>query len=410
MRYSLLSFLCLATVIAYVQRNALTVPVKTVEQELGLGPKDMGLVMAVWFWVYAAFQLPSGWLADRLGSKAALALFAVAWSLLTGVVGLATGFTGLLLLWGLMGCAQAGVFPCCTKAIGSTFPPTEQAFASGMLACSMALGAAVSQKVTGLLLGPLTWQQVLAVYTIPGLVWAVAFALFVPRPERTTVSAAGKAAVSPAPTALSRTQWSRLVTDRQMLLLCSQQLLRASAIAFFYTWFPRFLQETRGLSLEESGSLAAWPPLAGMLGGLVGGVLSDSVLRTTGNPRLSRQGLAFIAMVICTATALGAYFVADPLAAVFLISMGAFCGMAGGVSGYTVAIAFGGKRVATVFATMNMCGNIGAGLFPWIVGRMVHATGNWELALLLFAGLFAVDAVCWALLNPKGTLFDEGPT
>jgi len=79
------------------------------------------------------------------------------------------------------------------------------------------------------------------------------------------------------------------------------------------------------------------------------------------------------------------------------------------VSAYAVAMAMGGTRVAPVFATMNMAGNVGAGLFPFAVGKIVGATGDWNLTLLLFAGLFAGSAVCWALLNPKGTLFEEPP-
>src|SRR5258708_616941 len=101
MRYAVLSFLCLATVIAYVQRSALGVPSKTIEGELGLGPKAMGLVWLGWYTGYAIFQLPSGWVAERYGSKMALTLFIVLWSLLTGIVGLATGFLGLLILWSL---------------------------------------------------------------------------------------------------------------------------------------------------------------------------------------------------------------------------------------------------------------------------------------------------------------------
>jgi hypothetical protein len=56
---------------------------------------------------------------------------------------------------------------------------------------------------------------------------------------------------------------------------------------------------------------------------------------------------------------------------------------------------------------MNMCGNFGAMIFPLAIGWMVRRTGNWDLALFIFAGIFAVDAVCWALLNPKGALFPE---
>ena len=399
MRYGVLALLCLATVIAYLQRSALGVPSKAIEGELGLTPQAMGLVWLAWYAGYAACQLPAGWVADRLGSKSALILFAVAWSALTGVVGLATGFAGLVVLWAVMGAAQAGIFPCATKAVGATFPRTEQAFASGMLACCMAGGAALSQEVTGRLLGPLRWQEILAAYAVPGLVWAVAFGLFIPAPD----------APRPAATATSSTpvDWSRLVTDPQMILLCGQQFQRAAATALFFTWFPRYLQETKGLTPMESGGLAAWPLLAGMLGGLVGGTASDWLLRTTGNPRLSRQGLAGGAMVICAGASLAAFFAADAHTAVLLVSVAAFCGYVGGVSAYAVAIAMGGRRVAPVFATMNMAGNVGAGLFPVAVGQLVGATGNWNLTLLLFGGLFAGSAVCWALLNPKGTLFDD---
>jgi sugar phosphate permease len=410
MRYTVLSFLCLATVIAYVQRLALSAPTKDIERDLELGPAAMGVVLSAWYWGYALFQLPSGWVADRIGSKSALVLFAILWSGLTALTSLVTGFSGLAVLWFLMGCAQAGLFPCATKAVGAVFPFTGQAFASGMLACCMALGAAVAQRLTANLLGPLTWQQILAVYSIPGVVWAIVFALAVPRPEPPPVPVKDgpddrwpELIAAPAP------RWSRLVTDFQMQLICGQQFLRAAAIAFFYTWFPRYLHETKGVSTQEAGGLAWWPPLAGMVGGLLGGLFSDWVLRRTGNPRLARQGMACTAMIICAASALGSFFIDDPRAAVALLCVGGFFGMVGGVSGYAVTIAYGGKRVATVFATMNMSGNIGAALFPAVVGWLVARTGNWDLALLLFAALFAADAVIWAILNPKGTLFEESP-
>jgi len=398
MRYLLLAFLCLITVVAYLQRSALGVPSKVIEGELQLSPQAMGLVWLAWYAGYAAFQLPAGWVADRLGSKPALLLFAAAWSVLTALLGSATGFTGLLMLWGLMGAAQAGIFPCAAKAIGATFRRTEQAFASGWLACCMAGGAALSQEVTGQLLGLLSWQQILVAYAVPGFLWVIAFGLIVPRPD----------GPRPAPIeTVAPVRWSRLLTDPQMILLSSQQFQRAAATALFFTWFPRYLQETKGLTPQESGSLAAWPLLAGMLGGLLGGTGSDWLLRKTGNARLSRQGLAAVAMVICTGVSLGAYFAADVHTAVTLVSIAGFCAYVGGVSAYAVAIALGGTRVTPVFATMNMAGNVGAGLFPFAVGQLVGATNDWNLTLLLFAGLFAGSAVCWAMLNPKGTLFEE---
>jgi len=407
MRYTLLGFLCAITVIAYVQRTAMNGATKAIEADLHITSQDLGLVMGGWYLLYSVFQLPGGWVADRIGSKPALVLLAVSWSVLTGLAGLAAGLPGLLLLWALMGGAQAGIFPCCTKAIGATFPKTEQAIASGALACCMSLGAALSPAITAQLLGPLKWQAIFALYAVPGLVWAVLFAVAVPRPVAPKPpEEQSDWHVLPAPTP-APVRWSKLVTDGQMLLLCFQQFLRAGAMVFFYTWFARFLEETKGLSPQAAGTLAFWPPFAGAFGGLSGGLVSDWLLRRTGNPRLARQGMTFVALLVCTGVAGAAYFVADPHLAVLLISVGTFCGMASGVSAYALAIAYGGKRVATVFATMNMSGNLGATLFPVVVAWVVTATGNWNYALLLFVCMFGVAAGCWVILNPRGTLFAE---
>ncbi len=414
MRYRLLALLCLITLVAYVQRSAMNGATKEIEDDLGITSAQLGVVMSGWYLLYSLLQLPGGWLADRLGSKPALILFAVTWSVLTGLAGLAGSLGGLLLVWGLMGGAQAGIFPCCTKAVGATFPKTEQAFASGALACCMGLGAALSPAVTGQLLGPLSWQQIFALYAVPGLVWAVGFALAVPRPETPPPGPVASSAVGP-PTDPARppqglpkpVRWSRLVTDPQMLLLCLQQFLRAGGMVFFYTWFARYLQETKGLGVAEAGGLAFWPPFVGAFGGLCGGLVSDWLYRRTGNARLARQGMTFSTLVVCTALAAVAYFVADPHVAVLLISIGAFCGMASGVSAYALAMSYGGSRVATVFATMNMSGNLGATVFPVAVTGLVAGTGSWDVALLLFVVLFGLAALCWVVLNPRGTLFDE---
>lgn len=411
MRYNLLSFLCAATVIAYIQRSALGVPSKQIEADLGLTPGDLGFVWLAWYIGYAVFQIPAGVAADRIGSKAALIVFALTWSVLTATTGTATNFVELCAFWGLMGVAQAGIFVCATKGIALTFPKTEQAIASGALAFCMASGAALSQYVTGRLLGALTWPEILALYMVPGLVWALAFAYFVPAPEPPFVPEPEPddpaAPPSPPPPAEPPVPWSRLLTDRNMLLLCGQQFLRAGATALFFTWFPRYLQEAFDVSKADSGRLAAWPLIVGAFGGLLGGTISDWLLRRTGNPRLSRQGVAVVGTTVCTLVSFAAYHAGSAQGVVILVSVAGFCGYASGVSAYATAMKMGGKRVSVVFATMNMSGNVGAGVFPFAVGQLVGGTGNWNLTLLLFAGMFAGSAVCWVRLNPKGTLFEE---
>jgi len=281
MRYTVLALLGLVAMIAYVQRLAISVPAEAMQRELSLNSTQMGLVMGCWNWGYALFQLPAGWLADRWGSKPAILLYAVLWSALTGCVSLVNDWAGLLAVWSLMGMAQAGVFPCATKAIGAWFPTTGRAFASGLLVSCQALGIALAPVVTATLLQSWSWRQTFAAYVVPGLAWALVFASTVP--ARSDVAAGSDR---------RPVDWSRLVLDPSMILLCTQQFLRAAAMVFFMTWFPRFLQDIGGLSATEAGRLAAGPGVGAMLGGLLGGAASDWLLRVTGNRRLSRQGVA----------------------------------------------------------------------------------------------------------------------
>ncbi len=410
-RYLVLAFLCVSAAIAYIQRAALSVPAAEIAGDLKFADlaRDLGWIQSAWYFAYGLMQIPSGWMADRLGSRRALAIFSVAWSLATLLAGFATDFVTLLVMWSLMGAAQAGAFPCAAKALGRIFPETERARATGLLACGMTVGGAIAPILTAFFLQSLTtwadsihidrWRLLLGAYAFPGILWTVMFLGMISLRQlpSTDMTTAVRAPVD----------WSRMVQSWPLALLCGQQFFRAAGMVFFLTWFPTFLQKTRDVTLLGSGVLTTVAGIGGVVGSLTGGFFSDWLLKRTGNQRLSRQGIAVVGMGSCALLIVASYFVRDVNQSIALISLGAFCATFGGVSGYTVAISFGGRHVATVFSTMNMFGNLGAALFPLTAGWLVAQTGNWNLILFLFAAVMAIDAVCWALLNPQGTLFGD---
>ena len=153
-RYLVLALLCTCAAIAYIQRSAISVPAQEIARQLQLTDlaRQMGWVQSTWYLCYGLMQLPAGWLADRHGSRRMLSLFVILWSLATLATGLAGGFISLLILWGLMGAAQAGAFPCAAKAIGQIFPDHQRARATGLLAAGMAIGGALAPLITATLL------------------------------------------------------------------------------------------------------------------------------------------------------------------------------------------------------------------------------------------------------------------
>jgi MFS family permease len=408
LRYRLLLLLCAAAVIAYVQRASLSVPLAKIASDLSVADvaKYMGWVPAAWYFGYSAMQIPSGWFADRAGSRMALAILCSAWSLLTLLTGFVNSYEALLVTWGLMGAAQAGIFPCSAKAVAQTFPDLERARASGLLAFGMYIGTAMGPLVTGQLLGYFSWpgstgwRLCMVLFALPGLLWSLVFLEAIKPRELPATTAIGEKTLT--------LRWTELLTSQPLVLLFSQQFLRAGAMVFFVTWFPVYLQKTRGVSIGNSGLLTFYAALGGMLGSLLGGFASDAILKYTGNRRLSRQGIAVVGTGACALLALASYFIADERLAIGVISLGTFCATFGGVSAYTMAIELGGKQVTTVFSTMNMCGNIGAMMFPLAVGWLVSASGqNWHLALFLFAAIMAVAAALWAVLVAPDPMIGE---
>lgn len=412
-KIAVLAFLCVMAMIAYVQRAALSVPAAEIASDLHFADlaRDMGYVQSAWYLAYALMQIPGGRVADRLGSRRALTIFSIAWSLATFGAAFASGFWSLVVLWALMGAAQAGAFPCAAKALGQIFPETQRARATGLLASGMMIGGAIGPVLTASFLQYLKpyaghmgidrWRMLLAIYAVPGLLWPVVFLATIPSNRLPAGHGVGDRSGVP---------WQKLVSDRSLALLCAQQFFRAAGMVFFLTWFPTFLQKTRGVDVLASGILTTVAGIGGVLGSLSGGTFSDWLYRRTGNARASRQGIAIAGMSACAGLIVASYFANDVRISIALISVGAFCASFGGVSGYTVAISYGGSQVATVFSTMNMCGNFGAALFPVTAGRLVAVTGNWNLILFLFAGIMAIDALCWALLNPRGTFSGDLPS
>src|SRR5260370_90708 len=127
MKYFVLAFLCAIAVIAYVQRLGMQTAYEPIQAELQIDTEQFGAIGTAWLVGYAIMQVPAGWLADRIGSRNALAGYAVFWSILTGLIGLCQSFETLLSMWFLMGMALAGVFPCAAKSIAAWFVDTEKA-------------------------------------------------------------------------------------------------------------------------------------------------------------------------------------------------------------------------------------------------------------------------------------------
>ncbi|GAA5510334.1 MFS transporter [Novipirellula caenicola] len=412
-RYRTLTWLTIAAALAYLCRNAVSVAESTVREDLGFTLEQSGWFMGAFFWTYSLFQIPSGWFAERWGTRITLSLFAFAWSLATFGIGVAPGFGLLIIAQLVMGMAQAGIFPASCNSVGHWMPLGQRSLSCGILAAGMQVGAIVASGLTGVLIAPWGWRWVFVGFAVPGIFWSLGFYLrFRNDPSQDDrVNEAELALIHAARSPVDAATADEPVNEFRELLaiarssvmfwLCGQQICRGSGYMFFASWFPTFLQETRGVSVAESGYLQGLVLAGTLTGSIFGGTLVDWIWRRTGSLRLSRSGVGASFLAACAVLILAAWFVQNAMLAVMFLSLGSFLAALAGPCAFAATIDIGGPRVPQVFGLMNMVGNLAAAACPILVGYLFQWTSNWNLVLLMFAGVYLVGAICWVFVNPE---------
>src|ERR1700758_4745981 len=75
--------------ITYMDRVIVSTTAPQMRQELGLSLIAVGTIQSTFRLAYALFQIPGGWLGDRIGPRRALALIVTWWSIFTSATALA---------------------------------------------------------------------------------------------------------------------------------------------------------------------------------------------------------------------------------------------------------------------------------------------------------------------------------
>ena len=410
-RHLVLAALCIITTINYLQRNSVGGAETTIRADLDLSRNDSGDVMGAFFLTYALCQVPSGWLAQRWGGRRTLTLYAAGWSIIMALTAAATSLPALLSARWAMGALQAGIFPCCTMILACWYPVTRRGFTSALLNSYMLIGGVLASWMTAKLIGPLGWRWLFLLYAVPGLAWACWFAVwFRDRPrDHAGVNAAELAIISlnngsqKESSIPGKVPWVAIFLSSSLWLICIQQFCRSGALRFFDMWLPTYLQEVRGQSVADANYWTSLPLLAGMIGGPVGGILSDFVLARTGSRRAARQGVAIGGLLVGLLIYGLAYQISDLTGTVVLAGLGLFIMTFSSPCAYALSMDMGGRNLAVIFATMNMAGNLGSWAFTKFIPRVVTGSG-WDTALLVFAAMHVLAILCWLVLNPNGVI------
>ena len=131
-----------AYMITYMDRVVISAALPVIQRELGFTLVTMGWILGAFRWSYALFQIPGGWLGDRIGPRRALAIIVTWWSLFTSATALTWSAWSMAACRFLFGMGEAGAFPIATRSLSRWMLPDERGWAQGVTHAGSRLAAA----------------------------------------------------------------------------------------------------------------------------------------------------------------------------------------------------------------------------------------------------------------------------
>ncbi|MBS0591101.1 MAG: MFS transporter [Proteobacteria bacterium] len=376
-RWLVIALIALATVINYIDRNALAVMWPAIAREIGADKADYAGLVTVFMLAYATGQFAFGRLLDVIGVRRGFALSISVWSVSILLHAAANSVLSFGLFRVLLGVSEAGAWPGAVKANALWFPPRERAFAQGIFNAGASLGAIVSAPLIALLFLSLGWRATFFLVGAIGLLWLVPWLLvyrsgpdthpWLSDAERRLILDAPDAA-PPVAQALSLRE---LMSHRQSWGIVLARFFLEPIWWLFVAWLPLYLAETFGFDIKQIG-IFAWVPYVGaMLGSLAGGGFSGRLIAAGASVDRARKWAIALGAAIMAPALLGAVLAADPTAAVLTIAAVLF--------GFQFAIGniqtlpgdlFDGKSVGSLAGISGMVGIVGTLITTWLVPVM----------------------------------------
>jgi MFS transporter, ACS family, glucarate transporter len=432
-RYVVLASVCILAVITYIHRAGFGSNSSELLHELGMDVRDLSLMTVAFMLAYGLFEVPWGRLGDRFGARSILALIALGGSLMTA--GLATvvllprtyavqlGF--LLAIRFLFGMFQAGTFPVLSRMMADWMPTTERGSAQGFIwMCSRGGGVLAPMLMVWLYQRLGDWRSPLVLGAGLGMIWILAVWPWLrSRPEEMPkVNAAELALIRSGqpdrkPDASERAPWKAMVRSSNVWALCGMYGFLGYSGNFFLFLYANYLQDYRHLPKETVKWLNVVPFACGIVACILGGYLSDLIVRRSGNRRLGRRMVGGCGLTIAGAMILVTPWV-DNLGWLALLYGLTFFGndLAMGPA-WASAGEIGERHAGTIAGAMNMFASLMAALAAVVAGQFFHASslaekaGDFDkqglymaLPFVIFATSYFLGALCWLRVDVTETI------
>ncbi|OSI67071.1 MFS transporter [Bradyrhizobium canariense] len=389
---SVIAFVLLyvAYCISYVDRAAISLALAQIGKDFNLQAADLGIVISAFFLGYAAMQVPGGWLSDRFGSKYVVIITIVMWSLFTAFTSLAWSLTSLIAIRFMFGIAEGGFPPASIRAVAEVFKKDSRPKMSALLLSSNYAGSMIAPLIMAPLILWLGWRHAFNAIGIAGIVFAVAYFVFVPylgRPGANDPTPSGTKAENRAP----------------MRELMKNPLLWQLMVVWFGlscvnkgldSWMPLYLLQQRGLDLKIVGIVAPIPFVMATIATAIGGWVMTTFFA-------EREKYLLIGASALTGIFLYAMYKAETIAMLITYQSVVYF-FKSFVLASVVALPtklLRDDQIGSGIGMVNLGGQSAGFVAPVAIGFIVTGTGSFDAAFGFLVAMTALSAVVAATIN-----------
>lgn len=378
LRWWIVGLIAIATIINYIDRNALAVMWPEISKDLDLSKEQYAVIVSAFMIAYAIGQSLSGKFMDWIGTRIGFTITITVWSIACSLHGLARGILSFSIFRALLGVSEAGNWPGATKSNAEWFPIKERAFAQGIFNAGASLGAVLSAPFIAILFIAFGWKITFFLIGMLGILWIFPW-LYLNRAEpqkhpwltdqEREYILSGQKVSSNVDNVNDRVlPWVELLKYKQSWAVIVSRFFLDPIWWMFITWLPIYLFERFGFDIKQIG-LFAWVPYVGAAAGsLIGGWFSGYLIHRGWSTDKARKFCIVAGGVVMFPGFILSAFASTPLSAVLLIAAVLF--------GFQVVINniqtlpsdfFSGKSVGTLAGMGGTSAVAGVLIMIWLV-------------------------------------------
>lgn len=408
-------------IINYMDRVALSVAAKPIAAAFGLSPIAMGYLFSSFLWTYVVCLIPIGLVVDRLGSKTIMGAGLALWSVATAFTGLSWNFASILTGRLLMGAGEATSYPAGGRVIRDWIPEGERGMITTLFNSGAVAGPAIGALLVGWLVSLFDWRVAFVLLGTLGGAWLVAWLIWFGPPERVAWLSAGERSKILAERhgrdleedevhhGAPQSSLAHLLSTPTIWGLVLSQAAIVYTLYLFLTWLPTYLQSTLQLSVFATGVFTSIPYLLTVVLGMLIAWASDRVLPPAA-VRTGGRRYFVVGMMLAGLLVLAAPLVHQPAALLAVITVVLTAANTASAFNLTMVndLAENPRDAARVMSLVVFGGNSCGLIAPIVTGYVIQATGGFDWAFRIVAGLLVVGALLSLTLS-RGRISAQHP-